>query len=210
MNEEIEYKQDWDDFVHCLERRRITEFYHYTVINNIYSILKYLNILSRYKMSQMGIMPARINFWGSKLDSLKDYICLTINPLYSIQKIVKQEVVVLGINPRVIYYKDTVFSPVNSARSSISIDEIFAHFDLEGFESLFVGEYEKRTRFHEAEVLVKNNIGIRDIQTIYFPTSNLLNKYKIKYLKWKIYALLKGNIYMPKLSIAPSGLKLFS
>ena len=119
-------------------------------------------------MELREIRPVLYHGWGKKWKELDDFICLSIVPPKGMIDRTKEAQVALGICPSIIGYSQSYFSPINSAKENIAIDEILSLDSANAFESLFQYEDGMKLRNDYTEILVKDYIPVSDIRTIYY------------------------------------------
>ncbi len=164
-------KPDYADLLDVVDRRKIPYFLHYTPVKNLSSILQH-GILSRKQMQLRDIQPVLYHGWGKKWTALDDYICLSLIPPKRMIEKTKETQAVLLIQPSVIGQEKTYFSPINSAKEAIDVEEIFSRDSMEAFEDLFRYEEGTQLRNDFAEILVKDYIAVSDITGICFQSWN--------------------------------------
>lgn len=100
----------------------------------------------------------------------------------------------LVIRPDVIALQDTLFCPMNSARSWIQPDEITSRCDLESFEDLFREPEGPALRNRESEVLVRGRVELSTICRIVLPAREVWNRLRLLRLSccWRRVILRKG------------------
>ena len=172
-------KEDSVELLEAVERRGVDYFLHYTPVQNLPSILQH-GILSRKQMQLRDIKPVLYHGWGKKWNELDDYICLSLIPPKTMIKKTKEPQAALLIHPAIIGQENTCFSPINSAKETIDVDEIFSRDSVEAFEDLFRYEEGTQLRNDFAEILVKDYISVTDIQNICFPNWKMAGKLWIK------------------------------
>jgi len=168
MVEEIRFKPFWEELRASIERHRISHLLHYTRIENVGGILKAGALLSRRRQAERGIRAVEVHGWGTKGSALDDYICLSLEPPTAFLKRGGDWIALL-IAPEVLGFDGSSYVSSNSARESVSLEEIRSRCDLLSFEDLFLSPYGSRPRSRESEILVPATVPLRLIRTIVWP-----------------------------------------
>lgn len=169
-----ELKPNWPAFRLSVQRRRLRELYHFTAPENLDGIMAAGGLLSRRRKAEQHIQAAQ-HGWGcpDKERTLgADYICLSITGGWPMMgSLMAQGVeppLVLIVEPRVIWYRKTCFSPLNSASREVDPVQLQAWTDLAHFEALFPDPQTAWPTDDQAEVLVHERVSIDDIRQIVF------------------------------------------
>lgn len=170
-----EKKQQWKEFRHSVQRHQIDSLYHCTPAQNIRSIFCNGGLLSRKVQKQVGAQPVRFHGWGRKWHDLEDYICLGFQPPRHLRN-ESDELAIIKISPEVIWLKETLFSPFNSAKDWMCADELKAHTDLDALEILFRNEYGSTLKRMDSEILVHSMIPWNRFTSILFTDKHLRNR----------------------------------
>jgi hypothetical protein len=126
-------------------------------------------VFSRKELARRGITPAAEHGWGEKWKPLEDYVCLCFEPPLGLLRREKRPVAALVVRPEVIALRETLFSPMNSAKSWIEADEILCRWELESFEDLFRDPRGPALRNRESEVLVRGGVPLSVVRKIVLP-----------------------------------------
>jgi len=186
-------KEDFKVFKREIEKRKISGLFHFTPTIHLFGIFELGGLVSRAELEKLGKheLTDCINYPDKlRLDGKKDYINLSITkPNYFLLKDKKnryrndptmEKWCIIEIDPKYIYYRDTMFSVTNAAstaaRKIVGIDGKFETFKKIFAEEIDLG-YKKIPRDNkppnvptdiQAEVLVKDKIKIEDFISIYF------------------------------------------
>jgi hypothetical protein len=170
----IDPKSNWTAFQTNLKRRRLNEVYHFTPLENVPGIITAGAVLSRRQMDQRGLESVR-NTWGSAEKERvlgADYICLSItNHWPMLAKLMSERSyppAVLVVEPRVVWYQGTCFSPKNSASNEIVVSQLLTWTDVAHFDALFPDSEATWPNDIQAEVLVRGRIPLIDIKKFVF------------------------------------------
>jgi len=163
-------KEDFKVFKREIEKRKISGLFHFTPTIHLFGIFELGGLVSRAELEKLGKheLTDCINYPDKlRLDGKKDYINLSITWC------------IIEIDPKYIYYRDTMFSVTNAASPAANIVGINGKFET--FKKIFAEEIDlgvkKRYRGNkppnvptdiQAEVLVKDKIKIEDFISIYF------------------------------------------
>lgn len=167
-------KPNWRAFHLSVRQHQLRKLYHFTAPENLFGILTAGGLLSRRQIAERQI-PARQNSWGgSEKERLlgADYICLSVTKdwamMGSLMAQGAEPPVVLIIDPRVIWYCKTCFSPINSASREIDPVQLRTWTELVHFEALFPDSRATWPKDAQAEVLVYEHVALDDIRSIVF------------------------------------------
>lgn len=151
--------------------RKIENILHFTSIGNIKGILE-KGIISRKRLEDKN--KYYVSSDDNRFDNMYDYISTSISfPNYKMfyKKRIENDTniyVVIALKPDILWEKDCLFMPTNAASykeipNSFSSDVALNNmFDLDNPKHLSF------TKDVQAEVLVKNEIGLEYIKAIYF------------------------------------------
>lgn len=123
----IEPKPNWTSFQVSVKRRRLRALYHFTPLDNLRGIIAVGAILSRRRMGEFGIEFVRNNWGNFEKERIlgADYICLSITNQWPMlaSMMIRSPLppAVLVVDPNVIWYEGTCFSPKNSASHDIVV-----------------------------------------------------------------------------------------
>jgi hypothetical protein len=174
-----EYKDDWKEFETILKTNNITNLYHFTDIENLDSIKKCGGLYSWDYCDQnnIEIIKPGGNEASRNIDmdkGLQNYVRLSFNkkpPMYWALKNNRQyNLVILSVDPSVIYWKSTKFSDENTTSPSAWVGNKLSDFEnikLElatmGYQMWNDNKYGDYKRFFQAEVLVEEHIPCKYI-----------------------------------------------
>jgi len=178
----MKVKSDYQGFQDLVNRRHLRYFYHYTPIQNLPSILKY-GLLSRQLMKAKHIKYFGCHGWGVKWKEMDEYICLGIAPPRGMIRQDEHDLVAIAVDPILCGYEGVYFSPLNSARKNILLEEILARFSVGALESLFCSSYGDKTHSLYAEIIVKDQIPKSLIKAIITPHSRLI-PFALQWQSW--------------------------
>lgn len=183
------WKQDREDYFASLRRHRIGYLLHYTPVDNLESIFETGGLLSRKQQAGRRLSPRTVHGWGRKWKALEDYICLCFEPPLGLLQREKSAMAALIVRPEVVGLRDSLFCPMNSARSWIDQEEILSRCDLESFEDLFREPDAPALKNHESEVLIRGRLGLWAVRRIVLPnaeTSRRLRRLRVRCLWFRI------------------------
>jgi hypothetical protein len=167
-------KYRWISFQANIRKRSLSRLFHFTPIRNLPGILSAGALLSRKGVKNLGIAAIRNN-WGSyqKEQVLgSNYVCLSITNQWSMLRKLASRMdhwpAILVINPRVIWYEGTCFSPTNSASSTISARTLLKCTKMTHLDDLFSEPDTNWPSDLQAEVLVRDRIALIDVEEIVF------------------------------------------
>jgi len=160
------WKPEREDYFAALRRHRIDSLIHYTPAANLPSIFRSGGVFSRKELARRGIVPVAEHGWGEKWKPLADYVCLCFEPPLGLLRREKRPVAALVVRPEVIALRETLFCPMNSAKSWIEADEILCRWELESFENLFRDPRGPLLRNRESEVLVRRRVPLSAISRV--------------------------------------------
>ena len=167
-------KWNWPTLHFNVGRRGLRELYHFTALTNVHGILKTGALLSRRRMAERGIQPIQ-NDWGSpEKERLlgADYVCLSLTKDWAMMRSLiaagAEPPALLAIEPRVIWYEGTCFSPGNSARRDISATQLQSWNAERHFDALFPDTRSGWPCDPQAEILVRDEIALDDVRRIVF------------------------------------------
>lgn len=167
-------KSNWPAWHANIRRRQLRHLYHFTARANLASIVHTGGLFSRRFLSARGIQAVQ-NDWGSaeKATTLgADYICLSLTKQWAMMLSTVAEraelPVLLIIEPHVIWYEGSCFSPGNSARRDILSAELKGWVTEHHFDMLFPDAASNWPRDPQAEILVRDTISLDDIRHIVF------------------------------------------
>lgn len=167
-------KSNWLAWYQNIQRRHLNSLYHFTAPTNIASIVRTGSLFARRQLAAQGIQPIR-NSWGSTEKEIAlgaDYICLSLTKQWAMMRSVILEraelPAVLIIEPRVIWYEGTCFSPHNSARRDVRSAELRNWTTEYHFDLLFHETTSNWPGDPQAEILVRDTITSEDIRNIVF------------------------------------------
>lgn len=170
----IDPKANWLTFRANMECRNLNELYHFTAVENVPGIITAGAVLSRRQMGRRGVESVR-NTWGSAEKERvlgADYICLSITNQWPMltKKMWERPrpPAVLVIEPRVVWYQGTCFSPTNSASKEIVVSQLLTWSDVAHFDALFPDPEANWPNDVQAEVLVRDHIPLVDIKKFVF------------------------------------------
>jgi len=163
------WKPDREEYTAAARRHGIRYLIHYTPATNLESIIRSGGILSRRERARRGAEPVREHGWGEKREALADYVCLCFGPPLGLLRREKAPMAALVVRPGVIALRETLFSPMNSAREWIGVEELQSRCDLASFEDLFSGPVGPELRSREAEVLVRRVVPLAAVGRIVLP-----------------------------------------
>jgi hypothetical protein len=192
----MEFKPNHIDFQNEIEQRGIEHLIHFTPTINLLSIFEQGKLLSRALLEENNIddfLLDFIEFTDLKRFDDSRFLNLSISsPNYFLFNRFRERTqdkshiswCVLKINPKYIYWSDTLFSVTNAA-SSIAKHTYGISGDIQKFKKLFenvitskVGNLQRgilKSKYPtdvQAEVLVKNEIFISDIIQVCFKDEN--------------------------------------
>lgn len=167
-------KSNWLAWYQNTRRRQLHSLYHFTAPANIASIVRRGGLFARRQLAAQGIQSIQ-NSWGSigKETVLgSDHICLSLTNQWAMMRSVileREELpAVLIIEPRVVWYEGTCFSPHNSARWDIRSAELVRWTTEDHFNILFPDATSSWPCDPQAEILVRDTITSEDIRNIVF------------------------------------------
>lgn len=167
-------KNNWLAWYQNIRRRQLHSLYHFTAQANIASIVREGCLSARRQLAARGIQPVR-NSWGSTEKEISlgaDYICLSLTKQWAMMRSVMLEraevPAILIIEPRVIWYEGTCFSPHNSARWDVLSAELVCWTTEDHFNILFPDATSNWPCDPQAEILVRDTITFEDIRNIVF------------------------------------------
>lgn len=171
------WKPNWKEYEYVCNQHRITKLFHFTDRSNIDSIKRYGGLFSWWYCETHGITIAHPgnNLLSKELDSrrgLKDYVRLGFNPNLPMMHVALNEgriidPVILEIDPRVIYWKDTLYSQINATDSNANIGDNINCFKQINFKVATAPNWyfdESLKKPFQAEVLVKTHIPLEFIR----------------------------------------------
>jgi ssDNA thymidine ADP-ribosyltransferase, DarT len=167
-------RSNWPALHLNVGRRGLRELYHFTALANVPSILKTGTLLSRHRMAERGIQPVQNNWGSSEKERLlgADYICLSLTKdwamMCSLIAAGAEPPVLLAIEPRVIWYEGSCFSPGNSARRDISATQLHGWNTECHFDALFPDTRSGWPCDPQAEILARDEIALDDVRHIVF------------------------------------------
>jgi hypothetical protein len=167
-------KWNWPALYLNVSRRGLRELYHFTALANLPDILKAGTLLSRRRMAERGIQPVQNNWGSSEKERLlgADYICLSLTKdwpmMCSLIAAGAEPPALLVIEPRVIWYDGTCFSPGNSARRDFSATQLQSWNAERHFDKLFPETRSGWPCDPQAEILVRDEIPLDDVRQIVF------------------------------------------
>lgn len=175
-----ELKPNWPAFRLSVQRHRLRELYHFTDPGNLAGIIAADGLLSRRQMAERHTQAIQ-NSWGSPVKERTlgaDYICLSLTKDWAMMGSLmirgSAPPVVLIIAPRVIWYRKTCFSPINSASREIDPAQLQTWTEIMHFEALFPDPRTTWPKDVQAEVLVHERIAFDDIKQIVFHSQEAL------------------------------------
>lgn len=170
----LQLKSNWRAFHLSVRQRQLRELYHFTAPENLSGILTAGGLLSRRRLAEHRI-HAKQNSWGSpEKERLlgADYICLSVTKgwamMGSLMAQGAEPPVVLVIDPCVVWYCKTCFSPINSASREIDPVQLRTWTEIRHFEALFPDSRATWPKDVQAEVLVYERVVLDDIKYIVF------------------------------------------
>lgn len=177
LNNLLVKKTDWVAFQRILRDKGIIKLYHFTDRRNLNSIREQGGLFSWYYCEQKSIEIARTggNRTSRQLDknySLEDYVRLSFcddHPMKFRLETEGYNLVMLEIDPEVVYWKYTCFSNMNATDSSHIHGPALEDLERINFDAArqhFVKNDSPNFKEHQAEVLVKTWVPLKYILNI--------------------------------------------
>lgn len=177
-----EYKDDWKEFETILETNNIISLYHFTDKKNLPSIKKYGGLYSwdYCARSNIEVIKPGGNECSRSKDmekGLQNYVRLNFYhspPMYwALKNERNYNLVILRVDPSVIYWKSTKFSDENAASYYACVGDKLSDFKKIKLE-LATNKYKiwnddalrSNKRFVQAEVLVEEHIPCKYIKIL--------------------------------------------
>ncbi len=200
--EDRRLKSNWPALHANVRRRQLRDLYHFTAPANIASILHTGSLFSRRLLAAQGIQPVQ-NDWGSadKETTLGvDYICLSLTKQWAMMLSTIAEraelPVLLIIEPHVVCYEGSCFSPGNSARRDILSAELKGWVTEHHFDMLFPDATSNWPCDPQAEILVRDAIRLDDVRQIVFHSQDAFQA------AWQDAGLDRSSPYIGKVRIS--------
>ena len=162
------HKPDYPYLLDAIQRRKLATLYHYTPRANLPSILKH-GILSRQAMRAKHIEPVHFHYWGHKWKQMEDYLCLCITPPRGMLKKETMKMVAVTVEPSIIAENGVYFSPLNSAKNEIVLDDILSRDTLDAFEDIFRYPEGLALKNDMVEIVVQGEVPKRFIRSVILP-----------------------------------------
>jgi hypothetical protein len=173
-------RKNWADFKKILDEHHITHLYHFTDQDNLESIIRNGGLYSWVDCESKGITIAKPggDQDSRNLDSrdgLGDYVRVSFTQQHPMMYVAIRDgrissPVVLEIDPRVIYWTDTLFSDRNATKNGAMKGSTLEDFKRIHFESVKAQRCfdldPDEQQFYQSEVLVKNFIPLKYITNI--------------------------------------------
>ncbi|MEW5693427.1 MAG: DarT ssDNA thymidine ADP-ribosyltransferase family protein [Candidatus Hydrogenedentota bacterium] len=183
----LEYKPDYKNIIEELQRRQINCFYHFTLKENLKSIIKARGLLSRNKMRELNIQPTKLHGWGrkGKQEEFASYICLSINlPRGMIKKENRGDIFIFEIDIWVAALSDTLFSLKNTAYDGVELENVKGRDNLESLCDLFIDDDTAKLKNLMSEILIKDIVPLKYVKSVKYFGS----------LSWKHRLILYRNL----------------
>lgn len=187
-----------------INERKIDSLYHFTTIENLFSILEREFIYSRTLIDQLKLTNDGF-YTGDYVDhmdperfnGLRDYINLSLSRphWYLLNKYSKRPELkhfdwcILQLNTEPLLRPDTLFSVCNAASNAAKNYGIYP--GLNAFDNMFKEQVKTSSKIYsrqnlpshfttdiQAEVLVKDQISTQNIQTVHLPSEKKLKQYQ--------------------------------
>lgn len=170
-------KQESNEILDYLNKKKVTCFYHFTDANNIDSIKRYGGLYSWCYCEQNGIKISNPggDLLSRKLDTrkeLQDFVRLSFcddHPMAFRKQVEGASLVLLKIKVDVAEFKDTLFSDINAADKSANVGDDYTHLqniDISATKLHCVRKDSPSFKKHQAECMVKTFVPIEYIINI--------------------------------------------
>lgn len=160
------------------ENRGIDAIYHYSVLDNLPSIIMNRGILSRAERKGCGILCSE-HTWGptGRAEELREYISCSLEPPYGMieSEIGSGRLILCELAASLIWREGTLFCPAWSSYRKFNLEYLKTHCGEEDFDCMFPNPFSSEPIFHGAEILVKDLIPLYNIRRVYFIDANALN-----------------------------------
>jgi hypothetical protein len=198
------WKDGREDYIASLQRHRIRHLLHYTPAENLESVISSGGLLSRKQQRDRGLSPTSVHGWGNKWKPLEDYICVCFEPPFGLLRREKHPMAALVVKPEVVALRETLYCPMNSAKSWINEEEILSRCDLESFEDLFREPGAPVLKNHESEVLIHGSLPLWAIQSILLADKRVFRRLRRLRAKCWWFRLIRADP-LPRWSIDQKG-----
>ena len=172
-------KQDWASFQQLIKQQGITKLYHFTDRANLDSIIRSGGLMSWFSCQQLNVdIPqpggSRMSWDLDAGKGLADYVRLSFVSSHPMSFVAQQDgriksLVVLEIDPEVIYWEGTRFSAQNAAKSGVTAEGTLnclqaLKFDV--FRRRYFDLTEEQKPYYQAEILVHQTVPLKYITNI--------------------------------------------
>ena len=120
------------------QRRRIQRLWHLGRLDQLKSVFTSGGLFSRAIMDSAGIDYVSSS-WGAegKAEQFKDYICCSLVPPWGMSRNDPDQKVLIQLQPRLLWRKDTLFSPQWSSHNDVTLCKLISNSNAEVFDSMF-------------------------------------------------------------------------
>lgn len=152
-----------------IQRRGLACIYHYTPADQLQSIFQHGAIFCRRRLTALGI-PYRGHGWGyaGKEQEMQEYIVCGFCPHWGMIRGETRPIAVIELDGSLIWRAGTIFCPGNSASNEYDIATLEAADPVTTFESLFPDNRSSWPTNYQAEVLVRDAIGLKYFRHLIF------------------------------------------
>lgn len=161
------------------ERRAIEAIFHYTLVDNLPSILGYRGILCRVERRKHGLVCDE-HGWGpsDRAEELKEYVSCSLEPPYGMiqAELDTGRLVLCEIDASVIWEEGTLFCPAWSSHHRFDLEYLKSHATADDFDQMFPNPFSSEPRFLGAEILVRNKVPLGSIKRVYFSNDDSMKR----------------------------------
>ena len=179
----MEKRNDWEEFRKVLEDNNITKLYHFTDIDNLAAIISNGGLYSWKDCEEKGIKipkpggggPGSVSWELDERSGLEHFVRVSFTPNHPMMYVAMNEdrisnPIILEIDPEIVYAENNRFSDRNATRNGAKIGSSLEDFKRIHFKSIKAHRYfdldADEQPFFQAEILVKNFIPLKYITNI--------------------------------------------
>lgn len=165
-------KPDEAAFTDALRRHRRFELFHWTLIDQLPTILQH-GLLCRRELDGRGVSYEPHGYGrAGKEEEFAGYLCFSFLPHWGMMANASGPVAVIELTSRLVALEGAFFCPGNSARNDYDFDDLSRCTSVDDFDGLFTGLTDWDLVDRQAEVWVPSVVPVATFNSIYFRTND--------------------------------------